>query len=92
MFTTLSYHAISWNSADFPSIIVIYTIVMFMMSSIVFQHAVKMLLGPPVGVCRVPVCVSLLAMEAFLEETVHTLFFFPVEFLCLTEFRQSLFF
>lgn len=63
------FHAIL-VAADFLSVIVDYTTAMLMMSSILFQHAAKMLPGPPAGVCRVTVGVSLLAMEGFLEESV----------------------
>lgn len=61
LFTTLSCLVIKWNSgySSIFSVILNNTIGMLMMSSIIFQHAVKFLLELSVGACRVTVCLSL---------------------------------
>lgn len=96
LFTTLSCLVIKWNSgySSIFSVILNNTIGMLMMSSIIFQHAVKFLLELSVGACRVTVCVSLSlsTVGCFLEEFLHQLVFFLVEFLWITKFRPSLFF
>lgn len=98
LFTMLNCLVIKWNSgySSIFSVILNNTIGILVMSSIIFQHAAKFLLELSVGACRVTVCVSLSlslsTIGCFLEEFLHQLVFFLVEFLWITKFRPSLFF